>query len=563
MRALWRVARLGRPMAGRLGLAALLGAGAALAGIGLMATSGWLISRAAQQPPVLELLVAVTAVRAFGISRGALRYLERLAGHDAAFRVLGRLRGRAYERLERLAPAGLAELRAGDLLERLVGDVDGLADLWLRVTLPYSVAILAGSVAVVLCGLLVPMAGAVLALSLLLAAVAAPALGARASRIADCRLGPLRGALSAGTLDVLAGADELRVAGAAAGRLSHLADLDARLAAEETRVARGVGLDALVGGLAAGSGVWLALVAGIAALRSGQLEGVMLAVVALTVLAAHEAAAGLGPAAQHLPGLASAARRVFDVLDRPDPAPDPLLPLAVPAGPYTLRIRGLRARYAVDGPPVLDGIDLEAPPGGRVLVTGSSGSGKSTLAATLLRFLEPEAGSLELVGGHASVDLRQLRGDDVRRVIGLCAQDPHVFDTTLAENLRLARPGASDDDVRSVLRRAQLLPWVESLPHGLDTLVGESGSHLSAGQRQRLSLARALLADFPIVIFDEPTEHLDDETASALVEAILNTTQGRTVIFMTHRPELMKAAGWTATVQLSGPSPAAADLQAA
>jgi ATP-binding cassette subfamily C protein CydCD len=190
-----------------------------------------------------------------------------------------------------------------------------------------------------------------------------------------------------------------------------------------------------------------------------------------------------------------------------------------------------------------------------LLITGPSGSGKSTFAAVLVRFLEPAAGSVELIGSTGSVDIRHLAGDDVRRVICLCAQDPHVFDTSIAENIRLARPDSSDDQVRAALASAQLDGWINSLPDGLATLVGEHGARLSGGQRQRLSLARALLADAPVVVFDEPTEHLDEETAGALMADLLAATEGRTVVMITHRPELIESAKWSARVDLGSHTP--------
>lgn len=549
MRAVLDVVRLGDQVWWRLTLAVLLGVGAALSAIGLTATSGWLISRAAQQPPVLYLLVAVTAVRAFGVSRGVLRYAERLAGHDAAFRILGRLRTHAYARLEQLAPAGLSEFRSGDLVTRLVADVDGLADLWLRVGLPYAVASVAGGMAVGVVWMLVPAAGLALAATLLFVAFCAPPIAAAVSRTADRGLAGMRGELAAEALDVLSGAQELVVAGAAPERLRHLDRLDGRLAVAEGRAALGAGVGTLMSLLAAGAAVWLCLLSGIAALRAGSLDGVFLAVVVLTPIAVHEMMVGVSPAAQHLPGLAAAADRVVAVLARPNPVTEPSEPWPLPVGPYGLSLRGLSARYPA-GPIVLRGVDLDIAPGDRVLVTGASGSGKSTLAAVLLRFLEPDGGSVDLTGSNARIDLRRLAGEDVRRVVGLCAQDPHLFDTTLLENVRLARPDATTAEIVDALRRAGLLAWVESLPAGLDTLVGENGRRLSGGQRQRLSLARALLAAFPIVIFDEPTEHLDDETAEMLVAGMLETVADRTLIVMTHRPELMSAIAWTTRLDL-------------
>jgi ATP-binding cassette, subfamily C, bacterial CydCD len=551
--ALWRVAAIGRPVIARMLLAVAAGVAAAGAAIGLTATSAWLISRAAERPPVLYLMVAVTGVRAFGVSRGALRYAERLASHDAAFRVLSRLRSRAYARLEVLAPAGLAEFRSGDLLSRLVDDVDGLADLWLRVLIPYLVAGVTAAVAVAAIWLLVPAAAAALAASLLFVAFVVPVFTVAVARRGERRISGARGDLAAATLEVLAGAPEILVAGATDARLADLATVDAALAAAEARTAAGSGLGALLSGLAGGAAVWLGLVAGIAALRAGSIEGVALAVVALTPIAVHEATAGLVPASQHLPGLAAMAGRLLDVTTRPDPVHEPLETEAesLPQGPYGLRCRGLRARYSPAGPDALVLRDIELQPGGRLLVTGPSGSGKSTFAAVLVRFLEPSAGSVELVGADRSVDIRRLPGDDVRRVICLCAQDPHIFDTSVAENVRLARPGASDEDVAGALHAAQLGTWLASLPDGLATLVGEHGARLSGGQRQRLSLARALLADAPIVVFDEPTEHLDDATATALTTDLLAATSGWTIVMITHRPELIGSATWSGRIDLA------------
>jgi thiol reductant ABC exporter CydC subunit len=544
------MASVGLPVSGRMLLAVVAGVAAAGAAIGLTATSAWLISRAAERPPVLYLMVAVTGVRAFGVSRGALRYTERLASHDAAFRVLSRLRGRAYARLERLAPAGLAEFRSGDLLARLVDDVDGLADLWLRLLLPYLVAGFTAGVAVTAIWFLVPAAAIALGASLLLVAFIVPVFTIEVAHRSERLISVARGDLAAATLEVVSGAPEIMVAGATDARLAELAAIDGSLAAAESRTAGGAGLGALLSGLASGAAVWLGLVAGIAALRSGSIQGVALAVVALTPIAVHEAVAGLVPASAHLPGLAAMAGRVLEVTTRPDPVREPADAEALPRGPYGLRCRGLQARYGAGEPDALVLPDVELPPGQRLLVTGPSGSGKSTFAAVLVRFLEPSAGTVELVGQDRSIELSRLAGDDVRRVICLCAQDPHIFDTSIAENVRLARPAATDDEVDAALSAAQLTPWIGSLPGGLDTLVGEHGARLSGGQRQRLSLARALLADAPVVVFDEPTEHLDDPTAAALTADLLAATAGRTIVMISHRPELMDATGWAARVEL-------------
>ncbi len=551
VRPLVRIAGFGRPVLPRLALAVLAGIGAAGAAIGLAATAAWLISRAAEQPPVLTLLVAVTAVRMFGIARGVLRYLERLAAHDAAFRVLGELRTATYARLARLAPAGVGELRSGDLLARLVGDIDGLADLWLRVLLPYASATLVVAGAVFLEAWLVPGAGVALALGAIAGAVGAPLAAGAVARRAEASLAPARGVLADAAVDLLRGAPELLAAGAAPRAVERVLDVDARLAIAERRVAAGAGIGGLVAGLAAGASIWLALVLGIVAVRDGSLAGVALAVVALTPIAVHEVIGPLVPAARALPGLAAAAGRITAIIDRPDPAPDPPSPPPVPVGPLGLRARGLVLRYPGASVDALGPLDLDVPAGARTLVTGPSGSGKSTLAAACLRFIEPASGSLSIVASEEAVEVRALAGDDVRRLVGLCEQDPHIFDASIAENLRLAHPGAPDGVLRGALADAQLLAWVDSLPEGLATPVGEHGARLSGGQCQRLALARALLADVRILVLDEPTEHLDEPTARAFVRNLDAVAGDRTVVVMTHRPELFAAETWRRIADLT------------
>ena len=526
----WALA-LGRPAAGRFVVAWLAGAAALASGVGLMATSAYLISRAAQHPPVLYLMTAIVAVRFFGIARGVFRYGERLLAHDAALRSLGEVRVRVYERLERLAPSGLPAFRSGDLLSRVVADVDTLQYLFLRVLLPYATAALVGAGAVALVAWLLPAAGLLLLGALLCAGVAGPWLSARLARRAEARVAPLRGELSAATVDLLRSAPELVAYGCADDALDRLADVDRRLTRSAATAATTSGLGAGLAALAGGAAVWGGLALGVPAVRGGSLDGVALAVVVLTPLAAFEVVAGLPVAAQQLTRVRRAAARIRAVLDRPDPVADPVAPAAVPDPPYTLRVEGLRVRWTAGAPLALDGVALTLAPGRRVAVVGASGSGKTTLASAMLRFVDAEGGRVTLNG----LDTRALAGDDVRRVVGLCAQDAHVFDSTLEENVRLARRDASDDDLRAALGRARLLDFVDSLPLGLQTSVGEHGARLSGGQRQRLALARALLADFPVLVLDEPAEHLDLATADALTRDLLAATEGRTTLLVTHR----------------------------
>lgn len=509
--------------------------------VGLIGTSGWLISRAAQQPPVLYLMVAVTATRTFGIGRAAFRYGERLVGHDAVFRALGGVRVAVFRRLERLAPAGLGRTGRGDLLSRLVADVDGVQDHYLRWLLPAVTAAVTGIGAAAFTGWLLPAAGAVLGAGLLVAGVAVPALSVAVARRTEDRLAPARGELSARVLGLFTGTAELTVSGALPGRRARAADADLTLrritARSAAATALGAGLTALVTGLTVTGCAWV----GVRAVAAHQLHGVVLAVLVLLPLAAFEAVAGLPSAAQQRQRSHRAAQRVRDVLDAPVPVQEPERPRKIPETPYPLVLSGLTARHPGQERPALDGVDLTLTPGRRIAVVGPSGAGKTTLAHVLLRFLDAERGSYTLAGEDAAA----LDGDEVRRLVGLCAQDAHVFASTVRENLRLARPGAPDGELREALAAARL-------ELDLDAEVGEHGARLSGGMRQRLALARALLADFPVLVLDEPAEHLDLPTADALTADLLAATRGRTTVLITHRLAGLADGAVDEVVVLSG-----------
>lgn len=526
-----RVRAMSGPRRGRLALALLLGSLALGSAVGLMATSGWLISRASQQPPVLYLMVAVTATRAFGIGRAVFRYAERLVSHDAVLRMLADTRVAVYRRLERLAPAGLRTARRGDLLSRLVADVDALQDYWLRWLLPAGAAVVVSAASVGFTAWLLPEAGAALAVGLLAAGAGVPLITGAVARRAERRLAPARGELSTRVTDLLTGTAELTVAGALPGRAAEARRADGvltRIASRAaTATALGDGLTALICGLT----VTATALVGAQAVAAGRLGGVAMAVVVLTPLAAFEAVLGLPLAVQYRQRVRRSAERVHEVLDAPEPVREPEHARQAPASPFPVVLRGVTARHEGQDRDALAGLDLTLAEGRRIAVVGASGSGKTTLAQVLLRFLDADSGTYTLGG----VDAYGLHSDDVRRLVGLCAQDAHLFDSSVRENLLLAKKDASEEELRDALRRARLLDWAESLPDGLDTLVGEHGAWLSGGQRQRLALARALLADFPVLLLDEPAEHLDLPTADALTADLLAATEGRTTLLITHR----------------------------
>ncbi|MFF4008740.1 thiol reductant ABC exporter subunit CydD [Streptomyces sp. NPDC001717] len=526
-----RVRAAAKAWRGRFRLGLLLGALAVGCSVGLMAVSGWLISRASEQPPVLYLMVAVTATRAFGMGRAVFRYAERLVSHDAVLRMLADLRVSVYRRLERIAPAGLREHRRGDLLARLVADADALQDYWLRWLLPVGTALIVGTGSVAFTAWLLPEAGAVLAAGLLAAGVGVPLVSGACARRAERRLAPARGELATRVADLLTGTAELTVAGALEDRKGRTRESDGLLTSIAARGAAASGLGGGLSALVCGLTVVVSAALAANAVHAGRLSGVAMAVAVLTPLAAFEAVSGLPLAVQYRQRVRRSAERLYEVIDAPAPVAEPERPAAAPASPFPLRLTGLAARHPGRDRDALHGIDLTLEAGRRIAVVGPSGSGKTTLAQVLLRFLDPSEGTYTLGGS----DARTLDGDDVRTLVGLCAQDAHIFDSSVRENLRLARIGASEEELRGALAAARLLEWADGLPDGLDTLVGEHGERISGGQRQRLALARALLADFPVLVLDEPAEHLDLATADALTADLLAATEGRTTVLITHR----------------------------
>ncbi|MHC1562966.1 thiol reductant ABC exporter subunit CydD [Actinomycetospora sp. C-140] len=528
----WRwLARLLRPRIGRWALAVLLGALATGCGIALTGTSAWLISAAALHPPVLTLMVAIVAVRTFGLARGVLRYGEQLVGHDAALRLGADLRVRIWSALVRLGPAATARRRRGDLLARLVGDVDAAEDIVVRVALPAARATLVGLAAVAALALLLPSAGLALALGLLVAGVVAPALALRAVRTAAARTAGLRGEVLASTTETLEAAAEIVAFSAAEDRRRDLAAVDARLTAASRRAAFSTGLGAGLGVLALGATTVATTGLGLAALARGDLAGTALAVLALVPLACTDAVAGLPEAATRLATAGPAVRRLAELEGTPAPVADPVAPAAVGAGDH-LGAEDLAVRWPGATRDAVHGVDLDLAPGDALVVAGPSGAGKSTLLAALARTLPARAGRATVDG----VDVASCAGDEVRERQAWCGASSHLFDSTVRENLLLARPDATDHDLVDALRRARLGSWLAELPDGLDTPIGAHGGAVSGGERQRLGVARVLLADRPVLVLDEPAAHLDPATAEELCADLLAAGRDRTMLVVSHRP---------------------------
>ncbi|QUX28428.1 thiol reductant ABC exporter subunit CydC [Nocardiopsis akebiae] len=525
---LLRMTALARPRGGRFALGVLLGAAATGAAVALLGVAAWMLATAADHPPITALGVAVVATRALGVGRGVARYLERLVTHDAAFRTLAEVRVRVYERLARTEPFG--RFRSGDLVSRLVNDTEATLDLLVRGLTPPLVSVVTGGATVlVLTALYVP-GGLLLAAGLLLAGLAVPLAAAALGREPGRRQARARGELSTTLVDTLHGAPDLVAYGAMDQQVARVYAADEELTRLARRDSAILGLGAGASALITGLTVWGALFLGVAAVAGGTLDAVSLAVLVLVTLAAFEIVAPLPAVAARLGAIRASGARLFGVLDTPPAVAAPTRTGLDPHGDATVRVRDLRVRYGPGEPWALDGVDLEIPAGWTVAVIGPSGAGKSTLASVLLRFRDPDGGLVE-IGGE---DVTSYPADEVRGVVSGVPQDPHVFASTLRENLRLARPGAEDEELWEALRRARLADEVTAMPEGLDTRVGTHGLGLSGGMVQRLALARALLAAPRVLVLDEPTAHLDPDTRDAVVEDLLAAAEGYSTLLVTH-----------------------------
>jgi ATP-binding cassette subfamily C protein CydC len=525
-----RLMALARPFWGWMALAGLLGFLTVGSSVGLMATGAWLIAAAALHPSFAALQVAIVGVRFFGIARGAFRYVERLTSHNATFKLLRELRVWFYERLEPLAPAALTRHQSGDLLARMLEDVDELQNLYMRVIGPPLVALLTGAAMLVFTGLFAPILAPILLVFYLVGGVGLPLLvwrlSDRAGREAVARRAELNAALVAG----VQGIDDLLAYNAGGRYLDRIRSLSASLTERQQTLTR---VDALQEGLMIliGGGAMVAVLA--AAIP--RVEGVGLAAVVLGVAASFEAVSALPEAGRSLGAVRASARRLFEVLDA-EPAveesPAASLQSTDTAPPsFDLHINGLTFAYQPGDAPALLDVSLSLEAGQRIAVVGPSGAGKSTLASLLLRFWDVPPGTVTVGGG----DVRQYPAETIRGWFAVVPQRAYLFNATIRENLLIANPSAAEDDLVAACQQAQIHDFVAGLPDGYETPIGEHGASLSGGERQRLALARALLKDAPILLLDEPTANLDAATERAVVDMLLGPSRRRSVLLITHR----------------------------
>ena len=503
----------------------------------LLATSAFLITRASLIIHILLLGIPIVLVRAFAIFRAVFRYLDRLAGHDAALRQLAGLRVGMLDRLVPLAPAGLQSTRRGDLLSRLVDDVDELQFLPLRVVQPLWVSLLVSALAIIGVGVVHVGAGIALAIALAVAAVVATSAQTALAGRTDRELAPLRAALADRLHETLTSLEVLEAYGALDAQLERVREAELRLRRAAVRSAIGEGVVNGTIVLCAGAASTAALVLGSGSVLAGALIPEFLTLIALVPLALFEVFAQVPQAIAAWRRVRVAAERVADVAPAEvprgipvaaEPSSDAAVP-TLPEGPLDVQLEQFAVRWPGAATPAVDGITLSLPAGTRLAMSGESGAGKTSLANGLVRFLE-YTGAYR-VGG---VEARALDPDELRRGVGLIEQRPHLFADSIRQNLLFARDTASDEELLAVLDRVGLGDWTRERG-GLDAEVGERGSLVSGGQAQRIALARALLSDFRVLILDEPTANVDPERADALVRDLVGAApRDRTVIVISH-----------------------------
>ena len=519
-----------RPHLPRVLLAVLLGVATVASNVGLLATAAYVISAAVLVPFLSALVIPVYLVRLFGVGRAGARYAERMVSHDLTFRLLADLRTWFYARLEPLAPARLLRYRSGDLLSRVVRDVEELENVYLRIISPVAVAAIISLLAFLIFYAFDPMLALVALCFLVATGFGVPVLVRTLARGLGRRQLELRAELNARIVDGVQGAQDLLAFGRENDQRREVAALDRELGRVQKKMAFITGLQDALSDLMMNLAMLAVLVLAVPLVAAGEIRGVYLAFLALVILGSFEAVQPLGTAFQFLGRSVAAGERLFEIVDAGPEVEDPANPRSLPLD-HTLEFDRVGFRYEEGGPAVLEDVSFTLEPGRRIAVVGPSGAGKSTLAALILRFWDPTSGRIAL-GGH---DVRRYSQEDLRGLIGVVSQDTHVFNGTMRSNLLLARPEATDANLRRVVARARLSELVERLPDGLDSLLGEQGLKLSGGERQRLSVARTLLKDAPLLVLDEPTANLDPETEGELLDAVYELMRDRATLVITHR----------------------------
>ncbi len=514
---------------GRVALSVFIGAGTIGSSVALMGTSAWLISTAALHPSVADLGVSVVGVRFFGIARGIFRYLERLVSHDVTFRLLSKLRVWFYEKLEPLAPARLMEFRAGDLLARIIGDVETLENFYVRVVSPPLTAIIIGIFTAIFLASFHPILAPVFLAFFISLGFLLPLIAQVTSRKPAEQAITLRGDLHTRLVDGIQGMADLLAYGRAGERLTQIADNGLDYGNAQHRMARVTGIHAGLSTLLTNLGMWTILFLCIPQVTSGSLAGPMLASLALLTFASFEAVTPLPLAAQMWNSSREAAKRLFEVVDTESTVKEDGQISNIESS--NIDFSNLSFTYPNQSAPALQNATFNLRPLTSIAIVGPSGAGKSTLANLLLRFWDYESGEITL----GAESLKNYEQDEVRARIGLVSQNTYFFNTTVFENLRFARKRVTREEVEAAAKAAQIHDFIMSLPKGYDTLIGEQGLRLSGGERQRLAIARVLIKDAPILILDEPTANLDPLTEKQVLNTLFKVIKQKTALLITHR----------------------------
>ncbi len=525
----FRLFRLALSVWGWGGLAVLTGAITVLSGVSLMGASAYIIAAAALHPSIAVLQVPIVGVRAFGIGRGVFRYLERVISHQTTFKLLTRFRVAFYSALEPLIPARLLTYRSGDLLERIIADIHTLENFFVRALAPPLTAILSLLLVYLYLSSFLPAFGHVLLLFWLIAGVFAPVLGIYWGRKPGKELLLLRSQLKASAVDFIQGIPDLLAYNQNKRAAAQLETISARQIQTQRTISGRLSIQSAVTGLLSGVGMWTVLVIAVPFVSAAAISGEYLAVIALVALTSFEAILPLPLAAQNLSIDLQAASRLFEVIDADPEVEDPSFPLPMPVK-IDLQIRKLDFSYPGSST-LLKGISLDLPPGKRLAVVGPSGSGKTTLANLILRLMDVQSGQILLNEN----DIRNYSQGDVRARIGVVPQQVYLFNLSIRDNILFGYQHAASEAMVLAAQQAAIHEFIESLPEGFDTWVGEQGVQLSAGERQRIAIAWALVKPASVLIMDEATANLDILTEQKILHSILNSSRDRSILMITHR----------------------------
>lgn len=537
-----------RLYSGRFALYLLLGVLTLLSAGMLMFTSGFLISKSALQPyNILLVYVPIVGVRTFGIGRAVIHYVERLVGHDTVLRILARMRVRLYRILEPQALFIRSRYRTGDILGALADDIEQLQNVYIRTVFPSLVALILYAAAVIAMGFFDVTFALLLAGYIFVLVAVLPYVTLRLTRRTNEEVKRERGGLYRTLTDAVMGIGDWVISGRADEFLASYERDEAAVARKDRKLRAWARWRSLIGQMVVGLAVVSMVYWAGGQAAAGQIDATLIAAFVLIVFPLADAFLPVSDAVERIPQYGVSLERLERIEhsggeQRQDAggagvaggsegagatASEATAPEAAQA--VHIRLQGVRFAYAAGGANSVDGVALDIPQGKRVAVIGRSGAGKSTLLKLIQGALAPSDGTVTFNGVPAAA-----LGERMPEYVSVLNQSPHLFDTTVANNIRLARPEAADEEIRRAAQAAQLGPLISALPEGLNTPMRETGQRFSGGERQRVALARILLQDTPVLILDEPTVGLDPRTERELLATIFRTTQGKTLIWVTH-----------------------------